>query len=198
MLIAIVMEVPTSPRALFWSKGFALIREAVLEAIIRVLREVADDNLSRPSCLQDASGETSVGVYVYHTDPRIGDLLVEMGIAHQAADVLGSQSLRLFYDQFLDKKPGEAGTVWHQDHTYWPISGTQCCTSWLALDNVALETGALRYCRSSHASGTMWRPASRLKGDDYWASTNLPSVPNIDKEVGRVESTTYRCKQAIW
>lgn len=49
-------------------------------------------------------------------------------------------------------KPAATGmeVPWHQDGEYWPIRPLQTCTVWLAIDEVSIENGAMRYIPGSH------------------------------------------------
>ncbi len=49
-------------------------------------------------------------------------------------------------------KPAATGmeVPWHQDGEYWPIRPLATCSVWIAIDNVSIENGAMRYIPGSH------------------------------------------------
>lgn len=51
-------------------------------------------------------------------------------------------------------KPAATGmeVPWHQDGEYWPIRPLATCSVWIAIDNVSIENGAMRYIPGSHGA----------------------------------------------
>ncbi len=49
-------------------------------------------------------------------------------------------------------KPASTGmeVPWHQDGEYWPIRPLETCSAWIAIDDVSVENGAMRYIPGSH------------------------------------------------
>ena len=49
-------------------------------------------------------------------------------------------------------KPAATGmeVPWHQDGEYWPIRPLATCSVWIAIDDVSVENGAMRYIPGSH------------------------------------------------
>lgn len=81
----------------------------------------------------------------YSTSPRL---------AHIARRLTGSQTVRLFHDQALVKKPGpSAASPWHQDQPYWPSKEPGMLSCWMALDDVTVDRGAMQFIPGSHAWG---------------------------------------------
>ena len=68
-----------------------------------------------------------------------------------AAQLTGSEKLNLLYDQMFNIAPGTGDrTAFHNDLPFWPISGKQICSIWIAFDKVVQENGALEFIRGSH------------------------------------------------
>lgn len=49
-------------------------------------------------------------------------------------------------------KPAATGmeVPWHQDGEYWPIRPLATCSVWVAIDDVSIDNGAMRYIPGSH------------------------------------------------
>ena len=49
-------------------------------------------------------------------------------------------------------KPAATGmeVPWHQDGEYWPIRPLATCSVWIAIDDVSIDNGAMRYIPGSH------------------------------------------------
>ena len=55
---------------------------------------------------------------------------------------------------FFTKDPGDPRYVgWHQDSTYWGLSGPEVINVWLALSPSTVESGAMRILPGSHLKG---------------------------------------------
>ena len=76
-----------------------------------------------------------------------------------AARLLRATRLNLLYDQLFIKEAGSRiPTPWHNDLPYWPLTGTQVLTIWLAFDATVEANGALEFLRASHLWGRRYRP----------------------------------------
>ncbi len=76
-----------------------------------------------------------------------------------AAAVTGAARIQVFCTQLLVKPPGTSESVnvgWHQDMEYW-CSSMQggLFTAWLAVSDVPLEAGPMRFVRGSHRWGLL-------------------------------------------
>ncbi len=98
-------------------------------------------------------------------------------VADLARNIMRSQTLTFYYDLVLSKEPGTTSpTPWHYDQAYWPVSGTQVCNLWTALDHIPKET-ALRFARGSHRHGENYRAVGFGAGIEYHGHTD-PPPPN--------------------
>ena len=105
---------------------------------------------------------------------------------------MSSRTAHHFYDQLLVKEPGTvAATPWHNDTSYWHLSGSMICSVWLAMDTVPKETG-VSYVRGSHDWKLQHSITSFSGGGesnyDYGDQSGLSRIPDV--EAG-VESGEY-------
>ena len=80
----------------------------------------------------------------------VRELVFSQRLARLAADLLGTQGVRLYHDQALYKEPGGGITPWHADQYYWPFSSPATCTAWIPLQETPLELGPLSFALGSH------------------------------------------------
>ena len=74
--------------------------------------------------------------------------LVELAIQLLGPDV------RFWWDQGINKAPGSGSEIpWHQDNGYQAGGCPEYLTTWLALDDSALENGGLEVLPASHLDG---------------------------------------------
>lgn len=131
-------------------------------------------------------------------DDKKGRFLLDTGVASRiralrtfilrgaAADIAGalleSEAVRFFGDQIFVKEPGtRERTAFHQDATYFPIDGDQCCVLWIPVDPATQETGAMRYLRGSHSDGTLYSPNVFVSQTALPGSEGAP-VPDIEAD----------------
>ena len=86
------------------------------------------------------------------------DFCLNSGIGRIVADLVNSKTTSLVFDQMFVKEVGtKTRTGWHTDQPYWPISGP-VITTWIALDHVDDENGALEFTPGSHHWGKKYHP----------------------------------------
>lgn len=124
-------------------------------------------------------------------------------IAHQ---LMRSRRVAFFYDQTFVKDPQTIDrTEWHHDMPYWPISGHQIVSIWLALTPVSslppsppqssvaicdcaqidgVAASALEYVAGSHRWGTLYR-ARTPDEDERYEDTALPLCPDFFRAENR-------------
>ena len=123
---------------------------ADLSAMADAMAGRADTNAAGPLPRRHRSLARSAGV------PRFA---AESPLAAIAAQLLRTQGLWLYEDSVLVKEPGTTErTAFHQDMAYFHLDGDQVCTTWVPLDRVDAENGAVQFVRGSHLRRTRLRP----------------------------------------
>jgi ectoine hydroxylase-related dioxygenase (phytanoyl-CoA dioxygenase family) len=116
--------------------------------------------------------------------PAYRPLLCETGLSEIVADLLGSGSLWLLYEQIWLKQGGATRrTPWHQDLGYIPLDGEHLAVVWLSLDAVAHEN-SLEFVRGSHR-GPLFNPTAFDANDpalSMFEPGPWPSLPDIESE----------------
>ncbi len=96
---------------------------------------------------------------------------------------MGSRVVRSFYDQTLVKEPGTLkATPWHQDYAYWPSSGEQVISFWVALDSASPENGVVSYVKGSHRWGS-YIPVEGWSDNDPKGVDIFGPTDDLDPEV---------------
>lgn len=83
-------------------------------------------------------------------------------IGYIGSRLMGTTEARVWHDQVL-WKPGAAETEedynegnvgWHQDYAHWQCSNTtNMCTAWIALQDIEMSMGPMRFVKGSHKWG---------------------------------------------
>ena len=117
---------------------------------------------------------------------------------------MDADHVNIFFDQILVKEPETpAPSPWHQDLNYWPFTGRQVCSLWMALDPVDCDSGVLEFVAGSH----LWkeRPFSRELvfadddnqpkpvGDDSIPESDDPeTLPDIEADRDRFDIVSWQ------
>ena len=125
--------------------------------------------------------------FLWTRHPVAEQYVTRSGTAALAARAMCSSTANHLYDQLLVKEPGTvAATPWHNDTSYWHLSGSMICSIWLAMDIVPKETG-VSYVRGSHAWKMRHSITSFSGGGesnyDYGDQSELVSVPDVEAGV---------------
>lgn len=125
--------------------------------------------------------------FLWTRHPVAEQYVTRSGAAALAARAMCSSTANHLYDQLLVKEPGTvAATPWHNDTSYWHLSGSMICSIWLAMDIVPKETG-VSYVRGSHAWKMRHSITSFSGGGesnyDYGDQSELVSVPDVEAGV---------------
>jgi ectoine hydroxylase-related dioxygenase (phytanoyl-CoA dioxygenase family) len=68
-------------------------------------------------------------------------------IAKICADLLGVQSVRLYHDNALAKKPGCGRTPWHCDDDHFPLATHDVVTAWIPAQPIPVEMAPLAFAK---------------------------------------------------
>lgn len=169
----------------FRRDGIVCLRGIFSPAWVDELRALVEEDIQNPSgMVKNINAEGATGfffgdTFVCHHNAGFKRAVFNSPAAGVMAGLFGARKVNLLFDQILVKEPGSTTrTMWHHDHTYWPVAGDQVCTLWIALDPVTAENGAVEYIRGSHKWGQRFK-AQSFTGDDRYKE-DLPEMPDID------------------
>ncbi len=172
---------------------------AMAEPVERLLREpeMADmtamgDGLAAAgeTVLRDASprrGRFVSGVDHWLRHAAFRDFACSSGVPAIVGSLLRSSKVNLWEDSVLVKEPGTGErTAWHQDLSYFHVTGEQLCTTWIPLDFADADSGAMTFVRGSHRWNQVFRPNLFVSTMPI-PGTDGDEVPEIDALAARGE-----------
>ena len=187
----------------FWGDGFVVLKDVIdpnyvlsmKDPVRRVMDEEGTDlselgSLITPETTLTDKGISPgkmVGSFLAGTDHWVNNKDFEnfacnSVIPEIVAQVLRSESLWLYEDSVLVKEPNTAEeTAFHQDLSYFHVSGEQVCTVWVPLDFASPDTGAIRFVKGSHKDRSIYRP-NWFVSDDPLPNTEGKRVPSVASE----------------
>lgn len=128
------------------------------------------------------NGHFHSGVDSWRALPLFAEFAKASPLPRIVAALLRSPRVHLYEDSILVKEPGTAErTAFHQDIAYFHVEGSQICTSWVPLDPVTLENGALQFIRGSHLWQQRFRP-NHFVSTLALAGTEGEEVPDFHKD----------------
>ncbi len=205
-----LVRLPTSDEvAAFHEDGVVVLREVLAPDFVFAMTKPVTDLLSEPemadmTAMGDglaASGENvlrddtvGAGRFVSGVDhwlqhPEFARFACHSAVPAIVGTVLRTSKVNLWEDSVLIKQPGTGErTAWHQDLSYFHVSGDQLCTTWIPLDFADAESGAMTFVRGSHRWDHVYRPNLFVSTMPI-PGTEGEIVPDIDAlaERGEVE-----------
>lgn len=184
----------------FWRDGVVCLRSIMPSDWLRRMETPIDETIVDPTVTTDMSamggdlaaglgakvlvdertpdadrGSFRSGVDHWRVHPEFAAFATTSPLPEIVASVLRSDKVNLYEDSVLVKEPGTAErTAFHQDQAYFHVDGSQVCTTWVPLDRVTRETGAVGYIRGSHEWDRTWRP-------NFFVTTE--TLPDTEGEV---------------
>jgi ectoine hydroxylase-related dioxygenase (phytanoyl-CoA dioxygenase family) len=154
----------------------ATIADPVITTDMTALRATVTDTPPHST----GPGRFLSGVDHWLHDPAFAAFATASPLPAIAAVLMDAERVHLYEDSVLVKEPGTAeATALHQDLGYFHLDGDRICTTWVPLDPVTVETGAVAYLRGSHRSGLVHRP-NWFVSDEPLPGTEGTPVPTID------------------
>jgi len=89
-------------------------------------------------------------INLWQTNEKVKELMFNPAIGEMAAKLAQVDSIRIWHDQALFKKPWGNPTSWHLDTPFWSFSDRRALSIWVALDDATLENGCLFFIPGSH------------------------------------------------
>ncbi|CAN5636714.1 phytanoyl-CoA dioxygenase family protein [soil metagenome] len=172
----------------FRLEGVAILRDVLDADELDTLAAGVDRNLADLSPFgmnATKPGEPGAFIEDFRNWQRISQyerVIRDSALGEVAAELMGSNEVRLFHDHLLVK---EAGTLdrspWHQDQPYYCIDGEQTVSFWIPLDPVERQN-TLEFAAGSHTDG-WYMPRSFVKGTSMvFDEGELAEVPDIEAD----------------
>ncbi|HFF3631773.1 phytanoyl-CoA dioxygenase family protein [Legionella sp. PATHC032] len=167
--------------------GAVCLRQFLNADDIAILKEGIEFNLSSLSSrAKIASRPDDPGYFVedfctWQKNPFYQRIIFDTNLGAVAAQMMQSQTVRLYHDHLLVKEPGTRQvTPWHQDQPYYNIEGKQNCSFWIPVDPVS-RSSTLEFVAGSHL-GPWLMPRTFLDNQAKWfPEGSLQELPPIEE-----------------
>jgi len=138
----------------------SIVDPGTIDNLVHAVGQFRANPVGRFGALRSAGGgEFFIANYLAESSTVIRDFVLNGPLPPLAKALTGASRVRFFYDQLFAKDPGsESPTPWHNDEPFWPITGAQTISMWVALAPVNESSGGLEYVRGSHLWNKRFRP----------------------------------------
>lgn len=188
---------PDALKTRFTSDGVVVVPALLDPGQVARFGDAVDRAMAKPGPMAlDFNDRGSPGrffgdMFMYQRDPDFRAAFYETAAAATLGRLMGARHVHLFYDQIFAKEPGTPRrTPWHQDATYWPVTGDMLGTVYLALDPIDAANGAVEYVVGSHRWATDYAPAPFREGASdarRYVKSPLPPLPDIEAQRGTLD-----------
>lgn len=170
----------------FTDHGFVILKKVIPESALTPLRKLTDEIISYGELgLEDPyrrfylSHRTDQGALhdLYQKHPEFQDLVKNPVILDKLTEVFG-EDICMYENCLVYKPKGKRNAVpWHQDFISRP-NDPRKYISWVALDDVRIENGAMKVIPGSHKFGFLkW---FRVKGETHHDRIDLSQINEKD------------------
>lgn len=172
----------------FRARGFLNYGPVLSPEEVNELRAALDHTLQgdgeiKPESLRNMAGGNDVVtqvVNIWEAEPAFYRHLFHPKIVSLAAQIMGTDTVRVWHDQVQIKPPRIGGpTIWHQDHPYWPvIQPADLVSAWVALEDATPENGCMSMVSRSHLWGVHRGGTVGSRKDDWGPDYDPSLVPD--------------------
>jgi ectoine hydroxylase-related dioxygenase (phytanoyl-CoA dioxygenase family) len=133
------------------------------------------------------------GRYMWRHNADVRAFALEAGLGGIAGQAMRATEVRFYFDHLFIKEPEtDQPTPWHQDLPYWPFSGQQVCSAWVALTANDVDSSALEFVRGSHLSGKRYRPTVFIDDKADWiGASDDQACPDIESARDRYDIVSF-------
>lgn len=147
-----------------WRKTDSIDAKSATRFDMSRFKRLIDADIDARALFDKAAAGAPQGRFIYEAAgwrryPEICKVAMDSALPEISAALLRSTYINFWEDTTFVKTPGATQrTAFHQDYTYFQITGRKCCIAWIALDPVDETNGALEYLPGSHRWGREFAP----------------------------------------
>ena len=109
-----------------------------------------------------------------------------------AADLMGVDAVRIYYDKAMFKEPESWLTPWHQDGPHWPLHTDNVLTMWIPLVDTSIDMGPPRFASGTHRSRVLGPRGIHRKSESYFEGyIRTRRIPVAEEEIPAGDATLH-------
>lgn len=167
--------------------GAVCVRQAFTPEQVGWARDAIDESLAELSPRAKRASADHDGAFIedfcnWSRLPTMERFIRDASGAEIAAELCGSDTIRLYHDHVLVKEPGtKQRTPWHQDQPYYNVDGFKNASMWLPVDPVD-RSATLEFIAGTHV-GPWFMPRTFMDDQAKWfPEGSLAEMPDFDAD----------------
>jgi ectoine hydroxylase-related dioxygenase (phytanoyl-CoA dioxygenase family) len=169
--------------------GAVVMRDVVSADWLERLAAAIERDIANPGPFDHSydvpGGRFHGNLRIWQNDPDFRDFCLTGPGVEISRQIVQSSRLNLLYDQLFVKEAGaDHPTRWHNDQPYWPVTGQDVVSVWVALDHVDEANGRLEFVRGSHLWDRWFQPVTfgPNSGSTYERNPDYELIPDIEAD----------------
>jgi ectoine hydroxylase-related dioxygenase (phytanoyl-CoA dioxygenase family) len=164
------------------------------------LRGTVDSMIEQPASCQTSEGRLTMR-YLWREHAAVRDVLLQRAVAKPIAQIVGSRTLRFWFDLTFvhfagpDGKAG-IGTPWHHDVPTFSFRGDLMPSLWLALTPADSTLSRLMFIDGSHRTNQGYYRSPELPKPPAGSADGFVDLPDFDRLIANGTATvaTWDCQ----
>lgn len=109
-----------------------------------------------------------------------------------AADLMGVDAVRIYYDKAMFKEPDSWITPWHQDGPHWPLHSDHVLTLWIPLVDATIDMGPPRFASGTHKCSVLGPRGIHHESESFFGDyIRANQVPVVEEEIPAGDATLH-------
>lgn len=162
-----------------------------------VLKSVTSERFAGASKMSDRPEDDFSRVFMQtfnlrEADERAARFIQSPRFGKIAADLMGVDGVRIYYDKAMFKEPESWITPWHQDGPHWPLASDHVLTMWIPLVDASIDMGPPRFASGTHRQRVLGPRGIHRESESFFEDyVRANRVPVVEEEIPAGDATLH-------
>ena len=162
-----------------------------------VFKSVTSERFADTSKMSDRPADDFSRVFLQtfnlrEADERAARFIQSSRFGKIAADLMGVDAVRIYYDKAMFKEPESWITPWHQDGPHWPLCSDHVLTMWIPLVDVVIDMGPPRFASGTHRERVLGPRGIHHESESFFGDyIRANRVPVVEEEIPAGDATLH-------
>lgn len=162
-----------------------------------VLKSVTSERFAGASKMSDRPEDDFSRVFMQtfnlrEADERAARFIQSPRFGRIAADLMGVDAVRIYYDKAMFKEPESWITPWHQDGPHWPLNSDHVLTMWIPLVDAIIDMGPPRFASGTHRERVLGPRGIHRASESFFTDyIRVNRVPVVEEEIPAGDATLH-------
>lgn len=163
----------------------------------KVLKSVTAERFAGASKMSDRPADDFSRIFMQtfnlrETDARAARFIQSPRFGKIAADLMGVNAVRIYYDKAMFKEPESWITPWHQDGPHWPLLSEHVLTMWIPLVDATFDMGPPRFASGTHRDSVLGPRGIHRESDSFFQDyIRANRDPVVEEEIPAGDATLH-------